>query len=668
MSTQLMTQADVTELVTLDTTEAKKTVAQMTSIMNMIASEKEMSDSQLAMMEKQKWYKKMWFTITGKNKATVKEISQHKDKIAAYTSQAVAVLYENSKVEQMQIVSLGNSVNYLGSQLVATNFALLQTQEATAQFKNDIIESVGSLANALVRTKEDIAQFKSDIISTIGSLANSLNEKIESMDNFHMLKEEIELGKYDLNNNMISLLCIISQVDRRMADDDRKMGILKGTLTKHGMLSDNEIPLTEIMSMFAEISDDYLGIVYGELSCYNENLYADMFMECMERYSLLPKMDKKAKKPDKIIAAILDKHDMDGDTVYSTNELYDCFMESKMDFLGCIRDISIESIETSEIPENIPQTVAEEPSSDSDTLRRQAENGSSEAQYRLGESYYNADEPDYEEAVKWYRLAADKGNAKAQNNLGLCIINGNGVEKSIQEAVKWFRMAAEQGLASGQCSLGICYYRGDGVEKNEQEAVAWFRKAAEQDYAPAQTRLGICYVEGVGVEKDEKEAVKWFQLSAEQGFATGQWVLGNCYMNGWGVEENEQEAVNWYRKAAEQGDSSAQCRLGDCYYNGTGVSKDQREAVEWYRKAAEQEDSEAQKKLGDCYLYGYGVKFNKSEAIKWYRLSAEQDNLEAMKKIGDCYLYGWGVVQDKQEADKWYRKAEENTYHLKNFN
>ena len=48
------------------------------------------------------------------------------------------------------------------------------------------------------------------------------------------------------------------------------------------------------------------------------------------------------------------------------------------------------------------------------------------------------------------------------------------------EAAKWFRKAAEQGDAEAQSKLGECYYFGIGVEKDETEALKWFRKAAEQ--------------------------------------------------------------------------------------------------------------------------------------------------------------------------------------------
>ena len=49
---------------------------------------------------------------------------------------------------------------------------------------------------------------------------------------------------------------------------------------------------------------------------------------------------------------------------------------------------------------------------------------------------------DDKEAVKWYRKAAEQGDAKAQNNLGVKYGNGLGVLKDYKEAVKWYRKAA----------------------------------------------------------------------------------------------------------------------------------------------------------------------------------------------------------------------------------
>ncbi len=56
-----------------------------------------------------------------------------------------------------------------------------------------------------------------------------------------------------------------------------------------------------------------------------------------------------------------------------------------------------------------------------------------EAQYRLGFKYDVAKgvDQDYAQAVKWYRLAAAQGHAKAQGALGQLYARGQGVPKNL---------------------------------------------------------------------------------------------------------------------------------------------------------------------------------------------------------------------------------------------
>jgi TPR repeat protein len=63
---------------------------------------------------------------------------------------------------------------------------------------------------------------------------------------------------------------------------------------------------------------------------------------------------------------------------------------------------------------------------------------------------------------------------------------GRGVPQVYPEAVRWYRKAAEQGNAFGQSNLGCMYEQGWGVEHDNAEALRWFRKAADQGNADAQ--------------------------------------------------------------------------------------------------------------------------------------------------------------------------------------
>ena len=91
-------------------------------------------------------------------------------------------------------------------------------------------------------------------------------------------------------------------------------------------------------------------------------------------------------------------------------------------------------------------------------------------------------------------MAAEQGKEVAQFQLALLYSakDANG-KTNYQEAVKWYRKAAEQGHAKAQLMLGICYSLGNGVEKNMDESLKWIRKAASQgdeDAKEALKRMG----------------------------------------------------------------------------------------------------------------------------------------------------------------------------------
>ncbi len=77
----------------------------------------------------------------------------------------------------------------------------------------------------------------------------------------------------------------------------------------------------------------------------------------------------------------------------------------------------------------------------------------------------------------------------AQNNLGVCYENGNGVTPSYTEAAKWYRLAAEKGHSCAQYNMGCCYWNGRGVTKSRTTAISWWKKAAAQGDEDAQRAL-----------------------------------------------------------------------------------------------------------------------------------------------------------------------------------
>jgi TPR repeat protein len=92
-----------------------------------------------------------------------------------------------------------------------------------------------------------------------------------------------------------------------------------------------------------------------------------------------------------------------------------------------------------------------------------------------------------------------------------------GVPPGGDDAIKWFRKAAEKGTRWGQYNLGISYIRGVGVPQDYAEAIKWFQKGADQGDAMSQYCLGGMYEKGLGIPVDQVEAYKWYWLAASQG-------------------------------------------------------------------------------------------------------------------------------------------------------
>ena len=61
---------------------------------------------------------------------------------------------------------------------------------------------------------------------------------------------------------------------------------------------------------------------------------------------------------------------------------------------------------------------------------------------------------------------------------------GFGVEQDYGEALRLFRLSAEKGYKDGIFAVGECYYLGTGVEKDLKAAAEWYRKALDAGFEP----------------------------------------------------------------------------------------------------------------------------------------------------------------------------------------
>jgi TPR repeat protein len=66
---------------------------------------------------------------------------------------------------------------------------------------------------------------------------------------------------------------------------------------------------------------------------------------------------------------------------------------------------------------------------------------------------------------------------------------GCGVEKDLQQAVDFYRKAAEMDFPPAQYNMGSVYEQGAGVKKVIKKAIIWYQKAAEHNHPQAKDAL-----------------------------------------------------------------------------------------------------------------------------------------------------------------------------------
>ena len=163
------------------------------------------------------------------------------------------------------------------------------------------------------------------------------------------------------------------------------------------------------------------------------------------------------------------------------------------------------------------------------------------------------------QAARWYREAALAGNLDAQYKLAMLVNNGApGVKPDKASAVKLIGAAAQKGHARSQNQYGVFLENGDGLQKDDKNASGWYKKAAEQGLAEAQNNYGVMLLRGSGTARNLDEAFKWFTKAADQKYGWALNNLGGMYEKGWGTTADPTKAMNYYKLAGEQGIGAGQ--------------------------------------------------------------------------------------------------------------
>ena len=105
-------------------------------------------------------------------------------------------------------------------------------------------------------------------------------------------------------------------------------------------------------------------------------------------------------------------------------------------------------------------------------------------------------EGDYAAAMAVWEPLANQGNRDAQFAMGVLYYEGHGVNKNLDEALAWFRKAADSEHPTAMFNLGWPTGR-DGLSQSFAQAVDWWEQAAESgDVASVQSDLPTILAKG----------------------------------------------------------------------------------------------------------------------------------------------------------------------------
>jgi TPR repeat protein len=159
----------------------------------------------------------------------------------------------------------------------------------------------------------------------------------------------------------------------------------------------------------------------------------------------------------------------------------------------------------------------------------------------------------YGDAMRWYRKAAESGDAKAMFYLALSIEQGLRADADGGEALTWYRRSASAGFPLAQFKLGQLHQFGQLLARDAEVARRWYALAAEQGLADAQFNLAVMMETGEGGEIDGARALALYVQSAAGGIPEAFLNMAGLLAQGELVEQDLVEALKWLNLAEQAG-------------------------------------------------------------------------------------------------------------------
>lgn len=178
------------------------------------------------------------------------------------------------------------------------------------------------------------------------------------------------------------------------------------------------------------------------------------------------------------------------------------------------------------------------------------------------------------EALKYYKMAVEKGSVKAMFCLALDISDGKIViENGPSDAVKYMEMAANKYYKGASAFCFDWFLRGVNCEKNIEKAMKYLKRAAIDDNdAACQYWYGYFNLLGKnGLKVNNDLGIKFLKMATDQKYPKAFYVLGSLCLEGSIVKKDVKKAADLFRMGADLDDPESINVFVSCLLTGNGL-------------------------------------------------------------------------------------------------
>ncbi|HEY8190546.1 MAG TPA: tetratricopeptide repeat protein, partial [Micavibrio sp.] len=218
-------------------------------------------------------------------------------------------------------------------------------------------------------------------------------------------------------------------------------------------------------------------------------------------------------------------------------------------------------------------------------VQRLVDTGNMEAAFRLGRYFdLEVSEPDMNRAMSLYRMAAAKKHPWATNNIGYAFERAGEYDQALQ----YYKKAADLNEFHAYNSLARLYFTGRGVPRDQATGLAWLEQGMSKNIPEVYAEAAQIYYFGqYGFPEDYKKALYYYTKGGELGDHEAKWSAAKMYLEGDNIPVNGELGMKMLNELAALNDAQAINSIGAIHADGkAGFPVDKKKAVEYWEKSA----------------------------------------------------------------------------------